>query len=252
MKVKDIADIIEGFAPKDTALDYDNVGLLVGSAENELSGIVICVDLTAAALEAAKKTGANLIITHHPVIFTPLKAVTSDDYLADLIARAYVDGIAVYCAHTNVDRCYDNMAIRLFKELSASNVTPFIGGFGAIGEIKPMTLSALTEKVASLLEDNRAYSTGDENRLVKRIAEINGAGCDNEAVNAAILKGVDVFISADIKHHNMMQANAAGLSLISVGHYASEKAFIDIIYDSLQCHVDTLKIYKHFEGNPYN
>jgi Uncharacterized conserved protein len=102
------------------------------------------------------------------------------------------------------------------------------------------------------LDDNRTFFVGNPDREIRRIAEINGAGCDTETLTAALLQGADAFISADIKHHNMLRAKECGLALISVGHYASEKAFIDIVYDSIKCHFDTNKIYKHFEGNPYN
>jgi Uncharacterized conserved protein len=146
MKVKELTAYIEAFAPIENALSFDNVGLLVGHAESEVTGVLLCVDFTKEAYMVAKSKEINLIITHHPVIFTPLKTLTDDDYLVDLIARAYADGISVYSAHTNADRYEGNMAVRLFKELGAENVKQFVNGLGAIGDVKPEKLSALTEK----------------------------------------------------------------------------------------------------------
>ncbi len=251
MKIKEITDIIEGYAPLATALEYDNVGLLVGSNDKECTGILVCVDVTRRALAAAKENGCNLIISHHPIIFTPMKRFLSDDYQAALIADAFTAGIALYAAHTNIDRIEKNMSYRLLTELGAKNVTQFYDGLGAVGELEKIKLADLEKKVKTLLSDDNVFTVGEKNKIVSRVAEINGAGADNEAIAEARRQGVDLFISGDLKHHIMLEACETGLALMSVGHYASEKSFVSIISDSIKCHFDTT-IIDYYEGNPYN
>lgn len=252
MKICEITDIIEKVAPKNTAFDFDNVGLLVGDGGNECTGVLVTVDVTYEAMTAAKKMGANLIIAHHPVIFTPIKCLIPSDYLSDIITDAYSSGISIYAAHTNMDCSSDNMAVRLLKVLGARNISPlFANGLGAVGNIEETTLNGLQDKVAAVLQDNRTFTVGNGSDKVRRVAVVNGGGADSETIAAARSAGADVFVSGDIKHHILLMAKESGIKLLSVGHYASEKCFNDIVYDILQCHIDTT-IDKYYEGNPYN
>ena len=103
MKIKEIIAEIERVAPLDTALPYDNPGLIVGDDEKECTGVLLTVDATYGALKEAENNGCNLIISHHPIIFTPRKSFLTKDYKCDVIASAYVSGTAIYAAHTNID-----------------------------------------------------------------------------------------------------------------------------------------------------
>lgn len=252
MKINEITAVIEKYAPKETAMEYDNVGLLVGGDDDECNGVLVCVDVTRGALEKAKATGCNLIVSHHPIIFAPMKSFLSDDYRAAVITEAFSNNIAVYAAHTNADRMNGNMSYTLLEKLGAKNVVAFMDGFGAVGDLNGITLKLLERQVADILDDNRVFSVGDKNKKIFRIAEINGAGADNDAIALARKTGVGLFIAADLKHHIMLEAKETDLCLMSVGHYASEKCFNDIVYDILKCHFDTLNIIEYNEGNPYN
>lgn len=252
MKICEITDIIEKAAPKNTAFDFDNVGLLVGDGNVECTGVLTTVDVTYKALAAAKAKDANLIIAHHPVIFTPIKCLIADDYLSDIIAEAYSSGISIYAAHTNIDCYSDNMAARLLGDLGAKHIAPlFANGLGAVGDIEETTLCGLQDTVAAVLQDNRTFTVGNCQDKIKRVAAVNGGGADSDTIDAARRAGADVFISGEIKHHILLMAKESGIKLLSVGHYASEKCFNDIVYDILQCHIDTT-IDKYYEGNPYN
>lgn len=252
MKIKEIIAEIERVAPLDTALPYDNPGLIVGDDEKECTGVLLTVDATYGALKEAENNGCNLIISHHPIIFTPRKSFLTKDYKCEVIASAYVSGTAIYAAHTNIDGFHDNMAVRTLKAIGAKNVTTlFDNGFGAQGDVD-MKFSEIKEKVKKLLCDDTIFTVGDENKKIKKVAMINGAGGDDECFSRAREVGADLYISGEFKHHILLEANETNYALMSVGHYASEMCFNDVLNDILQCHFDTIKIVKYYEGNPFN
>ncbi len=252
MKISEIITAIEKVAPLDTAMPYDNPGLLVGNGDEECTGVLLTVDLTDRALQEAEENGCNLIITHHPIIFTPRKNFLTKDYKCDLIASAYILSIAVYSAHTNIDAYHDNMAVRTLHALGAKNVTTlFENGIGAVGDVD-MKFFEIKEGIKYLLDDATVFTVGDENKTIRKVAMVNGAGGDDECFARAREVGADLFVSSEFKHHVLLEANETNYALMSVGHYASERCFNDILFDILDCHSDTLNIVKYFEGNPFN
>ena len=252
MKIKEIIAEIERVAPLGTALPYDNPGLIVGDDEKECTGVLLTVDATYGALKEAASNGCNLIISHHPIIFTPRKSFLTKDYKCDVIASAYVSGTAIYAAHTNIDGFHDNMAVRTLKAIGAKNVTTlFDNGFGAQGDVD-MKFSEIKEKVKKLLCDDTIFTVGDENKTIRKIAMINGAGGDDECFSRAREVGADLYISGEFKHHILLEAKETNYALMSVGHYASEMCFNDVLNDILKCHFDIIKIVKYYEGNPFN
>lgn len=251
MKIKEIIAEIERVAPLDTALSYDNPGLLVGDDEKECTGVLLTVDATYEALNEAEKNGCNLIISHHPIIFTPRKNFLTKDYKCDVIASAYASGTTIYAAHTNIDSYHDNMAVRALKAIGAKNVTTlFDNGFGAQGDID-MKFSDIKKKMKELMCDDTIFTVGDENKTIRRVAMVNGAGGDDECL-ARAKEVADLYMSGEFKHHILLEAKETDYALMSVGHYASEKCFNDILNDILKCHFDTIKIIKYYEGNPFN
>lgn len=254
MKVRNIAQIIECFAPTDTAMSFDNVGLLVGDYEREVTGILICVDVTGQVLEEALDNDCNLIIAHHPLLFTPQKTFLADSYINSIIAKAFVNKINIYAAHTNVDRIKNNMSYRVLKSLGCDKIYGLLDdGIGAIGDLgSPITLDELKDNLEALTADTQEKIVGDKQTEVLCVAMINGAGADSDSLKIALDRGADVLITADIKHHIMLEALELGLPLIEVGHYASEKTFIEIIYEMLLSVADTENIIKHYGNNPYN
>ncbi|MEG1791470.1 MAG: Nif3-like dinuclear metal center hexameric protein [Clostridia bacterium] len=254
MIVKDFAKIIERIAPIESAMDFDNVGLLVGSLEKEVTKVLICVDVTSDVIEEAIECDCNLIISHHPIIFNPIKRFLNDDYINDIIAKAFVNGINIYAAHTNVDRMEGNMSWLTLKSLGCNSIGKLQDdGIGAIGDLEnPITLGELKDILEPLLSDTLVKVVGDKNMEISCVAMVNGAGADSVTLRTALDRGGEVLITSDVKHHIMLEALAIDLPIIEVGHYASEKIFIDIVYDSIKCYFDTTKIIKHYEGNPYN
>ncbi|MFP4557166.1 MAG: Nif3-like dinuclear metal center hexameric protein [Bacteroidales bacterium] len=122
MTVSEVTEIIEEFAPIEYKEEYDNVGLLVGSASNPVNGILLTLDVTPEVLDDALANGANLIIAHHPVIFKGLKKLTGSSYTERTIIKAIKHGIAIYCAHTNLDSVWNGVSMSMAKKMGLKNI----------------------------------------------------------------------------------------------------------------------------------
>lgn len=233
MKLSDIIGRLEEDFPAGLAADWDNVGLLVGDREAEIRSVFISLDVTDAAVDAAVRCGADLILTHHPLLFRPLKTVTEQDFIAKRVRKLIKHDINYYAMHTNFDIAgmADLNAREL--ELKDARVLETVGtyedgreyGYGRIGELDvQMTLSMLSEKVKSAMKLEAVRVYGDPDRIVKRVGISSGAG--KGCVQDALEKGADVVITGDLDYHTAIDANARGLAMIDAGHYGTEYVFI--------------------------
>ena len=122
VKIKDIANALEMFAPLPLQDDFDNAGLQIGLTDAEVAGVLLCLDVTEAVVDEAIASGCNLIISHHPVIFKPLKRITGSNYVERCIMKALANGIAIYSAHTNLDNAPGGVNYRIADILGLQNV----------------------------------------------------------------------------------------------------------------------------------
>lgn len=224
-KIQDAISVIERFAPPDTAEEYDNPGLLCGSPADALTGVTVALDLNPAVVEEAKENGSDLIVTHHPAIFAPIYSVDISRPELKALAECVKHGIAVYAAHTNVDKAEGGLTDRVLSILGAKPETegatlPKIGVFP-----EPVTLSALCSRAAWRLGDARAAYVGRGDKPIRRAALITGAGGDMESLHMAKELGADVFLSGEFKYHVIRFAKDADYAIISFGHFESEKFF---------------------------
>ena len=227
MLCKEIVQVIEAAYPREAALDFDNVGLLVGRAEKEVKRVYIALDAT--DVEA----GADMLITHHPLIFSPLKKVTDEDFVSRRVVKLIQNDISYYAMHTN----YDVLGMAELAEkilgIRDSEVLDITmekdgkpEGIGRIGELeKPMTLEECCVYVKHKLNLGSLKVFGDMQAEVSRLAISPGSG--KTAIAAAIAKGADVLVTGDIGHHDGLDAVEQGLAVIDAGHYGTEYIFID-------------------------
>ena len=233
MKVKDIYRAIDCFAPFDTQADFDHSGLQVGDFEAEVSGVLVAVDLDFDVIEEAKALGCNLIVTHHPAIWSPLSAVVAADYTSRLVMRLVQADIHYIAAHTNVDKCSGGNSERLAQALGAT-----IEGRLAIDEfavrfcMQPITLGKLLEKVRSTLHDPLAFAVG-ENDTLSIGALCTGAGADDDTIAYCCQNGL-VYLTGEVKHHQLRYVEQNKGHLICFGHFTSEQIFVRIIIEVLQ------------------
>lgn len=225
MTVNDVLEYLNEKAPLDTAEGYDNVGLLVGGGDTEVNGVCCCLDITHDVIKEAKDKDANLIVSHHPVIFGGLKTVPEWSAVTDLIRN----NIAAIAMHTNFDIAEDGVNDTLvelleFQSTGVLEITRGDKGFGAICEIdleySPKDLAEYCRD--ALLLDGVRYSCKPNS--IKRIAVCGGGGIDNNVMRIAREKGCDAIISGDIKHNFWIEAENCGMTLIDAGHFGTEKA----------------------------
>lgn len=227
MKVIDIYQAINEIAPFDSAMDFDNVGILVGDPEAEVHRALVALDITPTVVNEAAGKNCNLIISHHPVIFSPLKTVSAGS-MPYLLAQK---GIHVICAHTNLDICPSygvNIALSKVLGLSAvSGELEYGAGYvlysGSLPQVmQPEELTAYVKKRLFL---KTVWACLGE-KPVSRVFFCTGSG--GEYMEEAFKRGADAYVTGEMKYHEELVAASSGMTVITAGHYETEK-----IYDSL-------------------
>ncbi len=229
MKVKELMDIIEEKIPTDYALDWDNVGLLVGDEEEEIHKVYIALDLTDEVLSHAIDAGADMILTHHPLIFSGMKKVVASDFIGRRVIGLIENNIAYYAMHTNFDvkKMGELAGQRLgLLDLSPLEITEEEEnlGIGCFGMLKD---SLSVEELAHLIKKSFGIQSvkifGDKNKKIKKVAMCPGAGKSD--LEQAINSGADAYITGDIDHHAGIDSVAQGLVIIDAGHYGLEHIY---------------------------
>ncbi len=224
MNVCDVYNFINEFAPFKTAAGFDNAGFLIGDKSAEVTGITVALDCYAGVIDEAVKNGCNLIVTHHPVIFDPLKKITADSRVYKLIKN----GISVISAHTNLDAANGGVNDCLAKKIGLFNVT----GVGEtqdgvfeyrIGEINAMPADDFAAHLAKVLGVRVKYCGGKGD--ISKVAICGGSGGSLLCEAAAL--GADALVTADCKHSAFVDADESGTALFDCGHFNTEDVVIE-------------------------
>ncbi len=231
MLCKDIMKVIETIYPKHAALEWDNVGLLVGRTEKDVKTIYVALDATDEVIEDAISSEVDMLITHHPLLFSPMKQITDEEFLGKRIVKLLQHDISYYAMHTN----YDVLAMAQYSaerlELKDMEVLELTNqeenqGIGRVGSLqKEISVSELCSLVKKrfLLDNVKVYGALD--KKIKRVAISPGSG--KHMSKLAIDKGADVFVTGDIDYHEGMDAIAQGLVIVDAGHYGLEHIFVE-------------------------
>lgn len=242
MYVKDIFDFLNERAPFDTCEEWDNVGLLVGSGRLPATRVLVALDATDGALEAAKAIGADLIVTHHPVIFAPLKRLTADSIPYRLAAA----GIDLIAAHTNLDKAEGGVNDTLAARLGLADVTVAADEYTRIGTLtEPMSARDFAAHVAGVLDTPVRYS-GDKE--VRTVAVCGGSGGD---FMLRCIGAADAYVTGEVHHHEWLAA-AGHVNVIEAGHYATEVPVVDTLCTWLTEAFPDLTVIPYRDGDPYS
>ncbi len=231
--VQDILALIETIAPMELAQPWDNVGLLIGRPDSKVNGLLIGLDPNNTLLDEAEESGVNTIITHHPVIFHPLKAVRTEQPEGQFIRRALRSDFNVIGCHTNFDSTNSGVSDYLIQGLGLDNCRPLadstacpqdnsrICGLGRIGSYpEPITAAVFLSRLQKTISAPWLLSAGPKPKMISKVAVCGGSGSDlAETVHAA---GADVYVTAEVKHATAGWAEATGLWIIDGGHFATE------------------------------
>jgi dinuclear metal center YbgI/SA1388 family protein len=240
MTVQDIGNVLDAWAPPDLAESYDNVGLLVGLPQQELTGILINLDMTEAVVEEAVRSGCNMIIAHHPIWFSGRKRLNGEDYVSRTIMKAVKEDVALYAVHTNLDNIRTGVNHRIASKLGLldtsfllekSNGSSQMAGSGMIGRLpRPLAKKAFLQQVREAFDCGGIRYADTAKESVQLVAICGGAG--SFLTSAAISKGADAMITADITYHKFFDSENQ-LLLLDIGHYESEQFTSELIRDFL-------------------
>ncbi|MEA3231060.1 MAG: Nif3-like dinuclear metal center hexameric protein [Thermodesulfobacteriota bacterium] len=245
LNVGDVIQIMEAIAPSHLAEDWDNVGLQAGRMDWPVRSIWVALDPTPEVMDAACQAGADLLITHHPLIFKPLQKVDFATPEGKVVRRAVLDQTAVFAAHTNLDSAKEGLndllarkiglkRISVLKprvDLSKSDVDP-IGkvdateGLGRIGSLDAnTTLAGLALRVKEVLDLVSIQVAGRPDLPVRKVAVCTGSG--GSLLPAFLSSAADVYLSGDLTYHNGRVVEAVDRGLIDIGHFASEHIVVE-------------------------
>lgn len=235
MLCRDVIENIEKHYPISCALDWDNVGLLVGSPEKEVKRVYVALDPTAEVIEAAAEANADMLVTHHPLIFSGIRSIRTDEFIGRRVIRLIQEDIAYYAMHTNYDvmrmaelsghilGLEEGRVLEVTCPASPADGKP--QGIGRAADLKEsVNLEECCRWVKQSFGLDHVKVFGDIKTPVKRVAVSPGAG--KSMVRAALLAEADVLVTGDIDHHTGIDAVARGLSIIDGGHYGTEHIFI--------------------------
>lgn len=248
MECKKVIEILEKQSPKSYACDWDNVGLLVGREDKEIQKIYIALDATDEVIEEAIANGADMLLTHHPMIFKGMKRVTQEDFIGRRIIRLIQNDMVYYAMHTNfdvmgmADLAADYLGISDTRVLEITSVSETgeegIGRYGSLK--KEMTVRECCEEVKQAFSLENVKVFGNLERKVKTAAISPGSG--RSVISNALQAGVDVLITGDIDHHEGIDAVAQKLTVIDAGHYGVEHIFIPYMEQYLKREAKELEI----------
>ena len=255
MNIREIIDALERFAPLPLQDDYDNSGLQVGTTETEVSGVLLCLDVTRQVVDEAIRNGCNLIISHHPLLFRPLKKLT-DDNIGNIVMDAVRAGLTIYASHTNLDNASRGVNMRIASILGLTGVKaldehPDGNGAGIIGLFK----EPLTEhQLLALIKDKFGVAcirhNGELGRKISRMAVCGGAGAF--LTEKAVEEGADAFMTGEIGYHRFFGYDGV-IKLIETGHFESEQFTVNLIADILNESFPGLNVIKtRIKTNPIN
>lgn len=261
--VREIYQYLDGLAPFSLQMEFDNAGFLVGRGERAVSKILVSLDITEEVAEEAAELGAELIVSHHPVIFRPAKSVTDGDPDGRVLLALAEHRIAAICAHTNLDAVAGGVNDALAQKLGLVQIEqlhqdgvdgsgrPY--GIGRVGSTTgaPMYAPAFAAFVKEALGANGVRYV-DACRPVRRVAVGGGACAD--LLRDALALGCDTFVTADVKYNGFLDAKALGVNLIDAGHYPTEQVVCPVLAKWLAAgfpQVEILSTSRHKEAFLY-
>lgn len=257
MKCYEIIEKLETLSPTIFAEEWDNVGLLAGRRDKEVRMVYIALDATDDVIEDAVRVGADLLLTHHPLIFRKLSRVNTDDFIGRRIYELIRNDISYYAMHTNfdvmgmADAAADELSL---KDRQVLNVTYEDDiskeGCGRVGKLeKCMSVVELAKLVKEKFHVPNVRVFGSLGDIVETAAVMPGSG--GSYISDSLNAGADVMITGDVDYHEGIDAVAQGLTIIDAGHYGIEKLFIPYMEEFIKRELPGLQTYKAEIKEPF-
>lgn len=229
MKVIDVYNAVNEIAPFDNCCDWDNSGLICGSMDEDVTGVLVTLDADRYALEMALKNGCNVVVSHHPIIWDALKRVTD----GEIVYHYILNGISVISAHTCLDAATDGINDILADMMGMEDRKPFMCdgiGLGRYGKVTDEGIQSLISKIGTRADCVMS-------RPVQYAAVIGGAG--GSELRDALVLGCDTLVTGEAKHDRFVDAENLGINLIVLGHYETEAVIVQPLCNKLSGMLDT-------------
>lgn len=230
MKIIDVVNALERFAPLPLQADYDNAGVQIGLTEGDVSGVLLCLDVNEAIVDEAVSCGCNLVVSHHPLIFHKLRRITGEDYVQRTVMKAIKNNIAIVSMHTNMDSAQGGVNFKIAEKMGLKDIV-FFGGEQTVDGVKggEGVIGTLPEALAAddfVLMIKRRFDVEcvEANELlrrpVRRVALCGGAG--SFLLGDAIAAGADAFVTGEMHYHEFF-GHEQEIQIAVIGHYQSEQ-----------------------------
>lgn len=251
IKVKDVCLLIEEFAPLSYQESYDNSGLIFGDLETQLTGVLICLDISEPVIDEAICLGYNMIISHHPLIFRGIKNLTGNGHVELCLIKAIKHDIAIYGGHTNVDSVINGVNGKIAEKLGLNNIeilTPENNrtdlsekhGLGIIGELNiPIKEEEFLELVKKTFSCSTLRHSSLIGKSVKKVAVCGGSG--SEFIINAKNAGATVFLTGESSFHEYF-TEGMGIMLVDAGHYETEQYTKELFFELISKKIPTFAV----------
>lgn len=239
LTVKDLLDFLDGYAPFSLAESWDNVGLMVGDPTATVSGIFVSLDPTLNVFDEARASGCNTLVSHHPLLFHPLKQILTNTVQGRLLKQALLDDLNIIACHTNLDVVPGGVSDALAAKIGLRETEPLVGrdcstscGFGRIGDVDAaMSGHRFLENLRSSLGGPDIMVAGVLPETIARVA-VCGGSCGEFGVQAQD-RGAQLLITSEVKHSQARWAEEAGFCLVDCGHFATENVVLPILVEKI-------------------
>ncbi len=246
MKVRDITNAIEEFAPLSLQEKWDNSGLVIGSPEDTVTGVMVGFDCTEELIEEALQKGCNMVVTHHPLIFKGVTSINAKDPVGAAIIAAVKGGVAVYAAHTSADKVIQGVSGDMARKLGLVNVQILEPdgegtGLGCIGDFpQPLTADEALAAVKGAFGLKLIRHSRPVEGRISRVAVLGGSGGSD--IDEAVRAGAQLYITADVSYHKFFTPE--GFMVMDIGHFESEVGIVDIFLSEIRKKIPTFASYK--------
>ncbi|MBQ9736882.1 MAG: Nif3-like dinuclear metal center hexameric protein [Clostridia bacterium] len=261
IRVSKILEELEIIAPLELQCNWDNSGLLVGDESQRVEKVFVCLDITSENVKSAVDFGADLIISHHPLIFDPIKSITEATVTGSVIRTLIKNNISVFCMHTCFDIADGGMNDLLAAKLGLESVRKFtldecidengqpLDGIGRVGALAlPKTLADFMLHIKEVLGSAALKYSGNPNEIVQTVAICAGSG--GSEMYAAYHSGAEVYVTSDLKHDHGRVASEIGLNVVDAGHFETENIICDFFEDFFASRFPEIKL-EISDAQPY-
>ena len=260
MRIEQITKTLEEFAPLALQEDFDNSGLQVGDVSQTLQGILLCLDVTQEVIDEAIELDCNLIISHHPLLFRPLRTLTGQTYIERCVMKACKNDLVIYAAHTNLDNAYEGVNFYLAEKIGLQNIRflkpiyqneNVIGGSGAIGElVAPEDEEFFLERIKDIFQLKSLKHSSFTGKMIQEVALCGGSG--SFLIPNALEAGADVFLTGEARYNNYYDVEDR-LLLAVLGHYETEHYTKELFFDIISKKIPNFAIhFSNVNTNPVN